>query len=104
MGRLVSAAASVHVVAAGKASATMLQAFLDGSPRRARTVLGVGPPDSPVPEGVEWVDAGHPVPTDGSVRGAQRALAVAGRTTSSDLRSEERRVGKACRSRWSPHH
>ena len=85
MGRLMSSAASVHVVAAGKASATMLQAFLDGSPRRARTVLGVGPPNSPVPEGVEWVDAGHPVPTDGSVRGARRALAVAGRTGPEDL-------------------
>ncbi len=75
----------MHVVAAGKASATMLQAFLDASPCRASTVLGVGPANSPVPDGVEWVDAGHPVPTDGSVRGARRALDIAGRTTSGDL-------------------
>ena len=34
---------------------------------------------------MEWVDAGHPVPTDGSVRGARRALAIAGRTTPTDL-------------------
>src|SRR5256885_14574797 len=28
----------------------------------------------------------------------------AGRTTDDEIRSEERRVGKECRSRWSPYH
>ena len=31
-------------------------------------------------------------------------LAVAGALTPTELRSEERRVGKECRSRWSPYH
>jgi hydroxypyruvate reductase len=48
-------------------------------------MLGVGPAGSPSPLGVEWVDAGHPVPTDGSVRGARRALEIAGRTARGDL-------------------
>ena len=30
--------------------------------------------------------------------------AVSGRNNMSDIRSEERRVGKECRSRWSPYH
>ena len=29
---------------------------------------------------------------------------VEGRKTFADMRSEERRVGKECRSRWSPYH
>jgi glycerate 2-kinase len=83
--QVLSSAAAVDVVAAGKAAATMLDAFAAASPRRARTVLGVGPANSPVPPGVEWVDAGHPVPTEGSVSGARRALEVASRTTAGDL-------------------
>ena len=30
--------------------------------------------------------------------------AAAGTITNTELRSEERRVGKECRSRWSPYH
>ena len=32
------------------------------------------------------------------------AAAIAARTKKVKIRSEERRVGKECRSRWSPHH
>ena len=32
------------------------------------------------------------------------ALTLAGRTSGHPVRSEERRVGKECRSRWSPYH
>ena len=34
----------------------------------------------------------------------ERELLYAGALTSTQLRSEERRVGKECRSRWSPYH
>src|SRR3712207_8164039 len=37
-------------------------------------------------------------------RGALAARAVRRRTRDTDGRSEERRVGKECRSRWSPYH
>ena len=83
--QVLSAAGAVDVVAAGKAAGTMLEAFATASPRGARTMLGVGPANSPVPSGVEWVDAGHPVPTEGSVLGARRALEVASRTAAGDL-------------------
>jgi glycerate 2-kinase len=82
---VLSSAHTVDVIAAGKAAAPMLHAFAASAPRRARTLLGIGPGDSPVPGGVEWVDAGHPVPTDGSVRGARRALDVAARTGPDDV-------------------
>ena len=34
----------------------------------------------------------------------QRDLLIGGRVSSFYFRSEERRVGKECRSRWSPYH
>src|SRR3989449_1026507 len=40
----------------------------------------------------------HNVPTD------DRTLPVADPVSARQLRSEERRVGKECRSRWSPYH
>jgi hydroxypyruvate reductase len=41
-------------------------------------MLGIGPDVSPlVPAGAEWVTAGHPLPTAGSVAGARRALEIA---------------------------
>jgi glycerate 2-kinase len=67
---------AVDVVAAGKAASPMLEAlgfFLV----RARTVVGVGPAGSLVPPGVQWFDGGHPVPNEGSLAGARRALEVA---------------------------
>src|SRR2546430_16732298 len=41
--------------------------------------------------------AGQPGPAENAVRGTVREIAYMGR-------SEERRVGKECRSRWSPYH
>src|SRR5256885_9572469 len=38
------------------------------------------------------------------LRRAERATASEGLVESAHLRSEERRVGKECRSRWSPYH
>ena len=40
------------------------------------------------------------------IRGPMHGYAVAEfiQQTSEDVRSEERRVGKECRSRWSPYH
>ena len=44
-----------------------------------------------------------PYKTDGGVSCIRRD-SIAAFTTTSDERSEERRVGKECRSRWSPDH
>ena len=68
------------------------------------------------PEG-PWIDAeaiGHPllaedkvVRNDIRIGGALRVIVVSGSNMSGKstmLRSEERRVGKECRSRWSPYH
>ena len=80
-----------------------------GPPRRA-----FGPQDGDAPNGPDevdsptptraWVisdatDAG-PADTDAEVIEAPTDLPVA----STPIRSEERRVGKECRSRWSPYH
>jgi hydroxypyruvate reductase len=89
--RRLTQASAVDVVAAGKAAAVMAGAFLEsamGPPagRRPRTVLAIGPgqPDA-LPAEIEWIQAGHPLPTDGSVRGARRALDIAGGATPGDL-------------------
>lgn len=79
------AARAVDVLAAGKAAAAMLESFTAHAPRPARRLVGVGPAGGDVPAGVEWYDAGHPVPTDGSVRGARRALELAAGTAPGDL-------------------
>ena len=79
-------AASVHVVAAGKAAGVMLDTFMQAAPREVRVAVGIGPHDAPsTASGVEWLDAGHPVPTEGSLRGADRALAIARSTAPNDL-------------------
>ena len=39
-----------------------------------------------------------------NLAGVQRLLSIAEVVTRRDVRSEERRVGKECRSRWSPYH
>jgi hydroxypyruvate reductase len=84
--RALSDAASIHVVAAGKASGVMLDTFMQATSRPPRTAVGIGPSDArSTASGVEWIDAGHPVPTEGSLRGAQRALAVARGTSAGDL-------------------
>jgi len=78
-------ATAVDVIAAGKAAAAMLSSFSTlGVP--VRTMLGVGPKGSDpliradsrgLTPAAEWCDAGHPLPDEGSVRGARRALDVA---------------------------
>ncbi len=72
------AAAAVDVLAAGKAAGVMLAAFADEIRRPVRALVGIGPgrPAS-LPAAVEWYAGGHPLPDDGSVAGARRALALA---------------------------
>src|SRR2546422_11614922 len=48
-------------------------------------------------------DAGHML-TDGAALGLGAIAAWMARSPPSERRSEERRVGKECRSRWSPYH
>lgn len=56
----------------------MLNAFAAGSSARVRSMLAVGPQRPPVlPDGAEWCSGGHPLPTEGSLDGARRALAIA---------------------------
>jgi hydroxypyruvate reductase len=79
---------AVDVIAAGKAAAAMLTSFASGTDVALRRVLGVGPrtprPDL-LPPNAEWCDAGHPLPDEGSVRGARRALEVARATGGNDV-------------------
>jgi glycerate 2-kinase len=78
-------ASAVHVVAAGKAASVMLEACVAAGVS-ARSLLGIGPQGSPpAPPGTEWHTAGHPLPTDGSVEGARRAVAVAAGMGPDDL-------------------
>jgi len=79
-------AAAVDVIAAGKASDVMLTAFAAASPVPGRRMLGIGPlRPAALPAGAEWQDAGHPLPTEGSVAAAQRALEIAGAADPQDL-------------------
>ena len=79
-------ASAVDVIAAGKAAAVMLNAFEASTGVPVRRALGIGPqaPDI-LPAGAEWHDAGHPLPTDGSVAGARRALDIAAALESNGL-------------------
>jgi hydroxypyruvate reductase len=71
-------AAAVDVIAAGKASAVMLNAFASSTETRSRRMLGIGPQLPPLlPQEAEWHTAGHPLPTAGSVTAANRALELA---------------------------
>lgn len=79
-------AAAVDVIAAGKASAAMLNAFAAATAVPLRRMLGIGPGRAPLlPEGAEWCEGGHPLPTDGSVAAARRALAIARAMAPADL-------------------
>jgi hydroxypyruvate reductase len=74
------------VIAAGKAAGVMLDALAGTSSAPVRTMLGIGPSRSgALPAGAEWQDAGHPLPNDGSVAGARRALSIATATGPDDL-------------------
>ena len=74
---------AVDVIAAGKAASAMLTAFTARTEVPLRAMLGVGPrrsstaTDTSLPSGASWCDAGHPLPDEGSVRGARRALEIA---------------------------
>jgi len=78
-------ASAVHVAAAGKAASVMLDACA-GYGVSPRAMLGIGPSGSPAPPpGTEWHAGGHPLPTEGSLAGARRALAMAGSVRPDEL-------------------
>jgi glycerate-2-kinase len=71
-------AASVDVLAAGKAAAPMLNGFAGVSPAPPRSMTGIGPgAPAALPPGAVWLPSAHPVPDERSVTAARRALAVA---------------------------
>lgn len=79
-------ASAVDVVAAGKAAATMLNAFAASSSVPVRRMLAIGPERPPVlPERAEWHTGGHPLPNDGSLAGARRALEIARASAPTDV-------------------
>jgi glycerate 2-kinase len=79
-------AISVDVIAAGKAAGVMLNAFASATERPLRRMLGIGPARPPLlPKGAEWQNAGHPLPDDGSVAAARRALDIARSAAAEDL-------------------
>ena len=87
-------ATAIDVIAAGKAAAAMLAAFDAAADFPVRTTLGIGPRRSPsetqdgsarLNSRTEWCDAGHPLPDEGSLRGARRALEIAGASHSDDV-------------------
>jgi hydroxypyruvate reductase len=83
--RAINGAAAVHVIAAGKAASVMLDACVSYG-ITPRSMLGIGPAGSPAPPaGTDWHTGGHPLPTAGSVAGAQRALALAARVRPDEL-------------------
>jgi hydroxypyruvate reductase len=79
-------AAAVDVIAAGKASGTMLNAFAAASSVPLRHVIGVGPVQLPVlPDSTQWFTGGHPLPNEGSVAAAAAALRLARDARADDL-------------------
>ena len=79
-------ARSVDVVAAGKAAGAMLNAFAPACPVPVRGMVGIGPQRPPVlAAGADWQDGDHPLPSEGSVAGARRALDVARSSGRDDL-------------------
>jgi glycerate 2-kinase len=74
------------VIAAGKAAGVMLNAFAASTAVPLRRMLGIGPhPPELLPEGAEWHNAGHPLPTPGSVAAARRALEIAHSSRAGEL-------------------
>src|SRR3712207_9478298 len=75
-----------------------LHAFLEAAPEGPCSGAGdLGPRDGDEPGPTVAARAGHRLRAD-------RQQAASGFTARLSLRSEERRVGKECRSRWSPYH
>jgi len=74
------------VIAAGKAAGVMLNAFASATAVPVRLMLGIGPSrPSLLPAAAEWQDGGHPLPSEGSVAAAGRALAIARGSAADDL-------------------
>jgi glycerate 2-kinase len=87
-------AASVDVMAAGKAAVPMLDACVAALKRPIRRMVAAGPAGAEraegrgaalIPAGAEWYGAGHPLPTEGSVSAGRRALALAAALEPADL-------------------
>lgn len=74
------------MIAAGKAAGVMLNAFASATAVPVRRMLGIGPsrPDL-LPADAEWQNGGHPLPTEGSVAAARRALEIARGSAADDL-------------------
>ena len=74
------------MIAAGKAAGVMLNAFASATAVPVRRIFGIGP-SSPalLPAGAEWQDGGHPLPSEGSVAAARRALEIARASSVNDL-------------------
>ena len=78
-------ARAVDVVAAGKAAAAMLDAW-SAHGLTPRSATGIGPSGvRPRSTTVDWFEGGHPLPTEGSLAGARRALDVAQRVGEDEL-------------------
>ncbi|MPZ18684.1 MAG: DUF4147 domain-containing protein [Luteitalea sp.] len=74
-------ARSTTLIAAGKAAAAMTSSYLDRAGAACTGGVVVSAHGrTPLPDRVAWVNAGHPVPTPGSVRGGHRALQLAALT------------------------
>ena len=76
----------MDVIAAGKAAGVMLNAFAMSTDIPLRRMLGIGPSrPAALPDGAEWAEGGHPLPTEGSVAAARRALEMAQASGADDL-------------------
>ena len=74
------------MIAAGKAAGVMLNAFAMSTDIPLRRMLGIGPSrPAALPDGAEWAEGGHPLPTEGSVAAARRALEMAQASGADDL-------------------
>ena len=79
-------AKAVDVIGAGKAAGVMLNAFAASTDVPVRRMLGIGPQRPPLlPKVAEWQDAGHPLPTEGSLAAARRAIEIARAAGPDDL-------------------
>ena len=73
------------VVAAGKAAGEMASAFASAVPGAGAKGLVASPqPGAPTGD-LQWLDVGHPVPTEGSVAAGRRALALAAGLTPGEV-------------------
>jgi glycerate-2-kinase len=69
---------TIHMIAAGKAAWPMSQAAIAAFGERVTAAVVAGPHGhGTLPAHLEWIDAGHPLPDDQSVRAAGRALELA---------------------------